>query len=114
MLGYGEFVSTLSIILKLVALIIPAAICLVGFRMLKRIAEVGDHSPARIRRRHSRARSARRTGSPPEAHRVVRSHPVSSDRLMDLSTTRLRPSTRHRVPPWVQAAAPAGEGDQRR
>jgi hypothetical protein len=40
-------------------------------------------------------------GPPHEATRIVRKHRVASDRLMDLPTGRLWPSTRHRVPPWV-------------
>jgi hypothetical protein len=36
--------------------------------------------------------------------RVVRSHHVLCDRLMDAPTGRLHPSPRHRVPPWVLAS----------
>jgi hypothetical protein len=65
--------------------------CLNGMR--KRITEAVHRTEP--------APAAEVGGAPHEVTRIVRKHRVASDRLMDLPTGRLWPSTRHRVPPWV-------------
>ncbi|MFG1608615.1 hypothetical protein [Actinoplanes sp. NPDC049265] len=97
----------------LLALAFLGGIAIVVYVTRHRLLKIGAHSLAAARKRafYSRLRHFRnlvaeaaarpRAAKVDEPVPVVRSHHVLSNRLMDLPTRRLWPSTRHRVPPWV-------------
>jgi hypothetical protein len=69
-----------------------------GWQMWRRPTRIGAHSRPAPKKRVPEPEV---TSGGAAADRVVRSHHVLSDRLMDAPTGRLQPSARHRVPPWV-------------
>ncbi len=98
--NYGLFM--LFVMMSLLAGVTTfAAFAITPWRQIRhRLLRSGTHRATLDR--ESRPRPASPAAPHPRTtSRVVGTHPVLSDRLMDQPTGRLHPSTRHRVPPWV-------------